>query len=75
MDFVSVGFIGGIVAGFIVGYAFALARGAWIGYRRTKASLPGLRKAAWVLTGLLISKGGLVAALAVAAVAMAVLDR
>jgi hypothetical protein len=54
--------------------AFAIARRAWNDYQKTKASVPVLRKAAWLL--IRTASGWIVglAALVVAAVAFAATD-
>lgn len=38
--------LGGVV-GFLFGIVFAVMRRAWSDYQKIKASVPGLRKAAW----------------------------
>ncbi|MEO3742487.1 hypothetical protein [Plantactinospora sp. B5E13] len=61
----------GVTLGVVVGIAYAVARRAWADYRKTRASLPGMRKAAWALTRLATSKGGIVLLLCLAVVGWA----
>jgi hypothetical protein len=63
----------GVALGLIAGIAFAVARLAWRDYTTTKASVPGLRKAAWALIRVAFTKGGIVLLLCVAAVGWAAL--
>jgi hypothetical protein len=61
----------GVVFGLVVGIAYAVARRAWVDYRKTKASLPGLRAVAWAMTRLATTRGGIVLLLCLAAVGAA----
>jgi hypothetical protein len=61
----------GVVLGLVAGIAFAVARRSWVDYRKTKATVPVMRKAAWGLIRIAISKGGIVLLLCVAAASWA----
>jgi hypothetical protein len=65
------GLVLGIGIGFFAGVAVGLARRGWSDYRKTKASVPMYRKAAWSLVGAATTKVGLVGLLIAAAVAWA----
>jgi hypothetical protein len=71
----SVGFMIGIVVGFIFGAAYAVARRAWTDYRKVKASVPGMRKTAWSLIRVATSKGGVITLLIVGAIVWAAIGR
>ncbi|WP_147457018.1 hypothetical protein [Micromonospora pisi] len=61
----------GVLLGLTAGIAYAVARRSWADYRKTKASVPGMRKAAWALIRIAASKGGIVLLLCVAAASWA----
>ena len=61
----------GVTLGLIVGIAYAVARRAWVDYRKTKELVPGMRKTAWGLIRIATTKGGIVFLLCVAAVSWA----
>ena len=61
----------GVVLGLAVGVAYAVARRSWVDYRKTKAMVPGMRKAAWALIRIAVSKGGIVLLLCIAAASWA----
>ncbi|MFI6760559.1 hypothetical protein ACIBF5_15625 [Micromonospora sp. NPDC050417] len=61
----------GVLLGLTVGIAYAVARRSWVDYRKTKASVPGMRKAAWGLIRIVASKGGIVLLLCIAAASWA----
>ncbi|SCE76551.1 hypothetical protein GA0070607_1285 [Micromonospora coriariae] len=61
----------GILVGCVVGAAYARARRGWDDYQKTKASVPGLRKLAWLLIRVAATKVGIVVLLLVGAVAYA----
>lgn len=64
----------GVVFGLVAGTAYAIARRAWTDYGKTKASLPGMRKAAWGLTRIATSRAGILLLICLAAVAWAAAD-
>ena len=61
----------GVALGLFAGIALAIARRAWVDYRKTKDSLPGMRTAAWTLTRIATTRGGIVLLLCLAAVGWA----
>ncbi|WP_247658772.1 hypothetical protein [Micromonospora sp. U56] len=61
----------GVLVGGVMGAAYARARRGWRDYQVTKDSVPGLRRAAWLLIRLAATKVGVVALLLVGAVAYA----
>jgi hypothetical protein len=61
----------GVVLGLVVGIAYAIARRAWADYRKARAGLPGLRRAAWALVMIATTRGGIVVLLCLAAVGWA----
>jgi hypothetical protein len=65
----------GVALGLFAGIAFAVARRAWVDYRKTKALVPGMRKTAWALVGVATTKGGIVLLLCIAAVGWAAMAR
>lgn len=64
-------FVLGAVLGVTVGIAYAMARRGWKDYRTTKSALPVARKAAWALTRIAVTKGGILVLLCIAAVGWA----
>ncbi|MDW5325441.1 hypothetical protein [Plantactinospora sp. KLBMP9567] len=65
----------GVAFGLFVGTAYAVARRAWVDYRKTRATLPGLRKTAWTVTRIATSRGGIVLLICLAAVGWAAVGR
>ncbi|GIG85325.1 hypothetical protein [Plantactinospora endophytica] len=61
----------GVAFGLFAGTAYAVARRAWVDYRKTRATLPGLRKTAWTVTRIATSRGGIVLLICLAAVGWA----
>ena len=61
----------GVTLGLFAGIAFAVARRAWVDYRKTKQLVPGMRRTAWGLTRIATTKGGIVLLLCIAAVGWA----
>ncbi|SCG70785.1 hypothetical protein GA0070609_4532 [Micromonospora echinaurantiaca] len=61
----------GLVIGCGVGSAYARARRSWADYQTIKKSVPGARRAAWLLIRAVTTKIGVIALLLVGAVAYA----
>ncbi|MBF9129542.1 hypothetical protein I0C86_11275 [Plantactinospora sp. S1510] len=61
----------GVAFGLFAGIGYAVARRAWTDYRKTKATLPGMRSAAWAVTRIATSRAGIVLLLCLAAVGWA----
>jgi hypothetical protein len=64
----------GVALGLFAGIAYAVARRAWVDYRKTVDLVPGMRKTAWALIRLATAKGGIVLLLCIAAVSWAALS-
>jgi len=61
----------GVTLGIVAGISYAVARRAWADYHKARTSLPGLRDAAWAMTRIATSRGGIVLLLCLAAVGWA----
>ncbi|MGS2614781.1 hypothetical protein ACVCAH_09680 [Micromonospora sp. LZ34] len=61
----------GLIIGCGVGSAYARARRGWADYQTVKKSVPGARRAAWLLVRAVTTKIGAIALLLVGAVAYA----
>ncbi|MGW0503636.1 hypothetical protein [Micromonospora sp. NPDC003241] len=61
----------GLIIGSGVGSSYARARRGWNDYRAAKKTVPGARRAAWLLIKVVTTKVGVIALLLVGAVAYA----
>ncbi|PZF97707.1 hypothetical protein, partial [Micromonospora deserti] len=61
----------GLIIGSGVGSAYARARRGWADYQTAKKTVPGARRAAWLLIKVVTTKVGVIALLLVGAVAYA----
>ncbi|MCM0678551.1 hypothetical protein NCC78_28335 [Micromonospora phytophila] len=64
----------GLIIGTGVGSAYARARRGWTDYQTVKKTVPGARRAAWLLIKVVTTKIGVIALLLVGAVAYAAAD-
>ncbi|MEV1147284.1 hypothetical protein [Micromonospora sp. NPDC049799] len=64
----------GLIIGTGVGSSYARARRGWTDYQTAKKTVPGARRAAWLLIKVVTTKIGVIALLLVGAVAYAAAD-